>query len=132
MRRKALIVEDDVDSRTLLKRLVEAQGCDVDEAGDGHRALELLATNEYGVILLDIVLPKISGTAVMDHLWLTDPSALEKVIVVTGLDVDDIRKLFPTVCQALSKPVIPKRLIDSIQKCFHPGDEQLTSAQMRF
>jgi CheY-like chemotaxis protein len=128
MHRKALIVEDDVDSRALLKRLVEAQGCDVDEAGDGHRAIELLSTNEYGVILLDIVLPKISGTAVMDHLWLTDPSALEKVIVVTGLDVDDIRQLFPTVCQALSKPVIPKRLVDSIHKCFHPADDHFTAA----
>ncbi len=128
MRRKALIVEDDIDTRTLLKRLVEAQGCQVDEAGDGHRAIELLAENDYGVILLDIVLPKISGAAVMDHLSLTDPDSLEKVIVVTGLDMDDIRKLFPTVCHALSKPVIPKRLVDSIHKCLQIADGQFTSA----
>jgi CheY-like chemotaxis protein len=128
MRRKALIVEDDIDTRVLLKKLVEAQGCQVDEAGDGHRAIELLSKNEYDVVLLDIVLPKLSGTAVMDHLWLTDPTMLEKVIVVTGLSVDDIRQLFPTVCYALSKPVIPKRLVDSIHKCLQPrADEQFTS-----
>ena len=36
---------------------------------------------------------------------------LRKVIVVTGLSVDDIRALFPTVCQALAKPVMPSRLL---------------------
>ena len=35
MLRKALVVEDDDDTRYLLKKLVEAQGCDVDVAVDG-------------------------------------------------------------------------------------------------
>jgi CheY-like chemotaxis protein len=129
MCRKALIVEDDIDTRVLLKKLVELEGCEVDEAGDGYRAIELLDENQYSVVLLDIVLPKLSGTAVMDHLWDKDPAVLERVIVVTGLNVDDIRKLFPTVCHALSKPVIPKRLVDSIHKCLQNGvDEQFTPA----
>jgi len=65
---------------------------------------------------------------VMDHLFVTNPSMLERVIVVTGLNVADIRKLFPTVSYALSKPVIPKRLVDSIHQCLQiPADEYLTS-----
>ncbi len=128
VRHKALIVEDDAETRRVLKKLVESQGCLVEEARDGLRAIELLDENEYAVILLDIVLPKVSGTTVMEHLALTKPGALERVIVVTGLNVDDIRKLFPTVCYALSKPVIPKRLVDSIHKCLHTrADEHFTS-----
>jgi hypothetical protein len=53
---------------------------------------------------------------------------LERIIVVTGLNIDEVRKLFPTVCNALPKPVMPKRLMDSIHKCLRqqfPGDEQL-------
>ncbi len=129
MRRKALIVEDDFETRTLLKKLVESQGFQVDEAGDGQRAIELLDANDYAVVLLDLVLPKLSGTSVMDHLWVHDPAVLERVIVVTGLNVDDIRKLFPTVCHALSKPVIPKRLVESIHKCLQlEVDEHFTPA----
>jgi len=129
MLRKALVVEDDDDTRYLLKKLVEAQGCEVDVAVDGQQAIECLDAEEYGVVLLDIVLPKVSGTAVMDHLRATNPSALERVIVVTGLSVEDIHKLFPTVSYALSKPVIPKRLFDSIHACLDMGHyEQITSA----
>jgi CheY-like chemotaxis protein len=117
MLRKALIVEDDPHTRRLLGRLIEAQDCKVDEAADGAKAIEMLSRTDYDVVLLDIVLPKVSGTAVMDHLFETNPAMLERVIVVTGLNVEDIRKLFPTVCHALSKPVIPNRLMDSVHKC---------------
>jgi len=117
MRRKALIVEDDAQTRRLLRKLVESQDCKVDEAADGVKALELLSKNDYDVVLLDIVLPKMSGTQVMDHLCTINPALLERIIVVTGLNVEDIRKLFPTVGHALSKPVIPNRLMDTVSKC---------------
>lgn len=114
---KALVVEDDPTTRALLKALILTMGCEVDEAADGEQAIERLDAEDYGVVLLDLVLPKLSGTAVMEHLQLTDPDKLERVIVVTGLNVDDIRRLFPTVCSALTKPVMPTRLKDSISKC---------------
>ena len=126
MHRKALIVEDDPHTRRLLGRLIESQDCTVDEAADGARAIEMLSETDYDLVLLDIVLPKLSGTAVMDHLFLTNPAMLERIIVVTGLNVEDIRQLFPTVCHALSKPVIPSRLMDSIHKCL---DARLETAQ---
>lgn len=125
---RALVVEDDPGTRAMLKALIASFGCEVDEAGDGQQAIDRLDEEDYQVILLDIVLPKVSGTAVMEHLHETNPAALERVIVVTGLNVDDIRKLFPTVCHALTKPVMPNRLKDSISKCLGAGiDEQMTS-----
>ena len=128
MRRKALVVEDDESTRLLLRTLVESQGCTVDEAKDGEEALDLLdAGDDYSVILLDIALPKVSGTDVMEHLFIRNPALLQRVIVVTGLNIEEIRKLFPTICHALPKPVIPKRLMDSIHKCLRSvPDEHLT------
>jgi CheY-like chemotaxis protein len=130
MRRKALVVEDDDSTRVLLVRLVEAECCDVDEARDGAIALELLEANDYDVILLDIALPKVSGTDIMDHLFATNPRALQRTIVVTGLNIEELRKLFPTVCHTLPKPVMPKRLLESVHQCLLriPADEFLTSA----
>jgi CheY-like chemotaxis protein len=117
MRPRALVVEDENVTRNLLRQLLLNAGCDVDEATDGEQAIEMLAVEKYSVILLDIVLPKMSGTDVMDFLREQDPEALERVIVVTGLNVEEIRKLFPTVCHTLGKPVIPTRLLASVQQC---------------
>ena len=72
MRPKALIVEDDPTTRLLLRKMVEAQCCDVEEAPDGGMAIALLDKNEYSVVLLDIVLPKVCGTEVLEHLRLED------------------------------------------------------------
>jgi len=117
MRPRALVVEDEGVTRNLLRQLLLNAGCDVDEATDGEQAIQRLSEERYGVILLDIVLPKLSGTDVMDFLRESDPESLERVIVVTGLNVEEIRTLFPTVCYALGKPVIPNRLLASVQKC---------------
>ena len=117
MRPQALVVEDESVTRNLLRQLLINSGCDVDEATDGEDAIAKLATKRYSVILLDIVLPKLSGTHVMDFLREEDPDSLERVIVVTGLNVEEVRKLFPTVCHALGKPVIPNRLLATVQKC---------------
>jgi CheY-like chemotaxis protein len=121
MRPRALVVEDDAVTRLLLRNLLAERGCEVDEAVDGQQAINLLATRDYAVILLDIVLPRISGTAVMEYLLQRDPAMLARIIVVTGLNVDEIQKLFPTVCSALGKPVIPARLLQSVNACLARG-----------
>lgn len=120
MRPKALVVEDDPSTQHLLAAILEAEGADVDIAEDGEIAIEMLSRETYSLILLDIVLPRVSGAAVMEHLRATRPGVLESVIVVTGLDVAEIRTLFPTVKQALSKPVLPERLRATVRSCI-PG-----------
>jgi len=128
MRPRALVVEDDATTRKLLRNLLDERGCDVDEAVDGQQAINLLAQHDYAVVLLDIVLPRISGTAVMDFLLQRDPEMLARIIVVTGLNVGEIRKLFPTVCSALAKPVIPARLMQSVNACLSRTDAHFTGA----
>ena len=117
MRHRALVVEDEPVTRALVVQLIRNAGCDVDEATDGEEALVMLAARRYDVVLLDIVLPKVTGTEVMERLHRRDPEMLERVIVVTGLNVEEIRTLFPRVCHALGKPVMPNRVLASVQKC---------------
>lgn len=117
MRPRALIVEDDFATREGLRRILEAEGCQVDIAVDGEKAIGFVNQHRYDVIVLDIVLPKISGTDVMEYITSTCPAQMESVIVVTGLEIAEIRKLFPGVCEALSKPVMPNRLLSSFRRC---------------
>jgi len=126
MRKKALIVEDDAATRRVLADLLAESGCVVQTASDGAAAIEMLGSNDYDVILLDIVLPRVSGTEVMEYLAETRPDALAKVIVVTGLKVEEIRRLFPSVAYTLGKPVVPRRLMQSVAVCLSYSDGELT------
>lgn len=121
MRTRALIVEDDRTTREALRRVLEREGCVIDVAVDGEKAIGCLAQHRYDVVVLDIVLPKLSGTDVMEYIASTTPELLASVIVVTGLEVGEIRKLFPGVCEALSKPVMPTRLVSSFRRCVAAG-----------
>lgn len=116
MRPRALVVEDDRKTREALCAIIEGEGFSVDAVDDGEVAIRYLDAHTYTVILLDIVLPKVSGASVMEHMRATNPSALANVVVVTGLDVAEIRKLFPTVRQALAKPVLPSRLRAAVRR----------------
>lgn len=125
MRPRVLVVEDDATTREALRRILEAEGCEVDVAVDGEKAVGRVNQSRYDAIVLDIALPKLSGTDVMEYIASTTPEMLESIVVVTGLEAAEIRKLFPSICETLSKPVMPTRLIASVRRCLgataHPN-----------
>ena len=123
-----LVVEDDVHTRDALKDILINEGWDVEIAEDGEKAVGCLAQRRYEAVVLDIVLPKLSGTDVMEYVASTRPEALSSIIVVTGLDVKEIRKLFPTVCETLSKPVMPSRLLGSVRRCMRPASSPASNS----
>lgn len=114
---RALIVEDDLTTQRLLARILSGDGIEVEVANDGDVAIDLVSRKQFDVILLDVVLPRVSGMSVMEHLRRTNPKMLECVVVVSGLDAAEIRSLFPTVRQTLTKPVLPTRLRESVRRC---------------
>jgi CheY-like chemotaxis protein len=75
------------------------------------------------MILLDIVLPRLSGAAVMEHLHEHAPDDQESVVVVTRLDLTEIRKHYPGVREALARPVLPARLRKAVRR-FLPGADE--------
>jgi DNA-binding NtrC family response regulator len=117
MRPRVLVVEDDTTTREALRRILEADGCEVHVAADGEKAVGAVNQHKYDAIVLDIALPKLSGTDVMEYIASTTPTLLESIVVVTGLEVAEIRKLFPAICETLSKPVMPTRLLSSVRRC---------------
>lgn len=121
MRPRILIVEDDTSTRHFLRTVLEQEGCDVDEAADGEKAVGAIAQHRYDAIVLDIALPRMSGTDVMEYIASTTPEVLASVVVVTGLEAHEVRNLFPQICETLSKPVIPARLMSSVRRCLPPA-----------
>lgn len=117
MRPRILVVEDDPTTREGLRRVLELEGCELDIVADGERAVGALEQRKYDAIILDIALPKMSGTDVMEYIASSTPEVLSSIIVVTGLEAQEIRKLFPDICETLSKPVMPGRLIAAVRRC---------------
>lgn len=65
---KLLIVEDDRDTSEGVCEYFEEAGYEVTPAYDGEQALKLAAQNSYDLILLDVMLPKLTGLAVLHEL----------------------------------------------------------------
>lgn len=95
MKRRVLVVEDDAPIRTLVAEVIRLQGHDVLEAANGAQAIELAASGQPDLVLVDWVLPDISGTEVILELrrqGLTGPVVMltarsAKMDEVVGLEV---------------------------------------------
>ncbi|HEV7978502.1 response regulator transcription factor [Amycolatopsis sp.] len=65
---RVLVVDDELGVRKALHRGLRAEGMDVVTAADGPSALRLAQTGSFDVLLLDIMLPGLSGYRVLQHL----------------------------------------------------------------
>lgn len=65
---KILIIEDDVAIQNFLKRGFCYKQCVIDQAYDGLEGLEKLTNNDYAVAIVDLVLPKMDGTSLIQRI----------------------------------------------------------------
>lgn len=81
-----LVVDDNELNRTMLARFMELMGHVSEFAADGHEALEKIQQTDYDLVLLDIMMPRMNGIAVLQRL--NDQGLLRHlpVLVVSGLD----------------------------------------------
>jgi signal transduction histidine kinase/DNA-binding response OmpR family regulator len=103
--RPVLVVEDDGDTRDLLRRRLEGLGCRVVEAENGRVALERLRQARPEVILLDLMMPEMDGFEFVLELRRSDAWRDIPVVVVSAreLDDDDLRRLNGHVAGVLQK-----------------------------
>ena len=81
---RILVVDDDPRIRTLLRRRLQRAGFAVCEASDGHDALAILAHTTVSLILLDILMPELSGTEVVQQLRADSRFAPTPIILMTA------------------------------------------------
>jgi two-component system response regulator HydG len=78
-----LVVDDDAQSRTMLLRVLGAEGYLVDAAEDGPSALELAVARRYDAVVTDLKMPVMDGIELLRKLHEHDPEL--PVVVATGL-----------------------------------------------
>ncbi len=82
---KILLVEDDISLRDVYFARLQAEGYDLVIAGNGEEALAVAVKERPDLIILDIMMPRISGFDVLDIVRTTPEIAHTKVIMMTAL-----------------------------------------------
>ena len=83
--RKVLVADDEPDILEILKYNLTNEGYDVVTAKDGDEALEKIRRFQPDLIVLDVMMPKVSGFDVLDILANTPETANLKVVMLTAL-----------------------------------------------
>jgi len=127
-----LVVDDDIDLRSVVRGALEREGFAVDEAGDGDIALAKIATLSPELVVLDLCLPTVAGLDVLRAVGSSDEST--PVIVLTGLgnETDRIIGLEMGADDYVVKPFSPRELVARVRSVLRRAAEPRLRAVYEF
>jgi DNA-binding response OmpR family regulator len=113
--KKILIVEDEAPMLLGLKDNLEFEGYQVDTAPEGESGLEKILTNEYDLVLLDVMLPKISGFDICKRA--RKEGIVTPIILLTakGEEIDKVLGLELGADDYITKPFSLRELLARIK-----------------
>ena len=115
--RRVLIVDDEDPIRTLVARVLDRAGFQPVQATDGVEAIECLDENRFDAVVLDLMMPRVDGFGVVQHLSETQPAMIEKTVVVTAGPHAEANARLNHVCGVLSKPFDLAELVSKVEEC---------------
>ncbi len=121
---RILVVEDEKKIANFIKRGLKEEGYAVDVACDGEEGLFLAKTNEYDIVLLDLMLPKIDGIALCKKLKAVEVKA--PIIMLTAKDTvkDKVMGLDSGADDYLTKPFAFEELLARIRAILRKQDTE--------
>lgn len=115
--RKILIVEDDQFIADIYKSKFQEEGFEVEVAKDGESALSKTKEIKPDIILLDLLLPDISGREIIKEL--KEERELKKIKVFVASNLEENKSLkqeFPQIHYFVKSDYTPSQLVDEIKK----------------
>jgi len=121
--KRVLVVDDDDAIRALLCTILRRRGFPVDSARNGAEALERCNRCRYAVILLDLMMPQLSGYEVLDELQLRSREERPLVLVLTaGSEPRNLNA--DLVAGTIRKPFDVEMIVDTISAALSTLAEQ--------
>ena len=120
-RERILVADDDGDMLELLEALLEGAGYAVETAADGAAALEQVAAATPDLILLDVMMPKMDGLEVCDHLRF-DPATRDVPIIFLTAKQDPVLKSRASILDVyayIEKPFAPEEVLAEVRNCLN-------------
>ncbi|MFE5318574.1 response regulator [Paenibacillus sp. NPDC056579] len=121
---RVLLADDEMALRFLLTETLSDEGYDITEAEDGKEALNEIRNQRYDLIILDYMMPELTGVEVCEWLRNHDnPNRQVPVILLTAkaLEKDRERAKAAGVSTYIVKPFSPLQLVDTVQKLIEEG-----------
>jgi DNA-binding response OmpR family regulator len=128
---KILLVEDEPKVASFIKKGLEEQTYEVDQAYDGNFGLKLALQNDYDLILLDIILPNMSGLDVCRAIRKQKPFVSILMLTALGTTDDKITGLDAGADDYLTKPFEFKELLARIRALSRRAGDNGVSEKIR-
>jgi DNA-binding response OmpR family regulator len=111
-------VDDEPAVRTLLKAILERAGHQVDAVSDGRTAIDHILTHRYGLIILDVRMPDMSGIEVYERIRGIAESIAARVVFLTGdVMAEETRVLLErTGAPAIAKPFQTQEMLQTLER----------------
>lgn len=118
---KILIVDDEAKLRNILKIMLSLHGHQVEEAGNGREALELVGSHAYDLIISDIRMPEMDGLALLDRL--KENNVACPVIMITAFATVDsaVEAMKRGAIDYITKPFEEERIVLTVEKAVGIG-----------
>ena len=114
-------MEDDDSLRGLYRTTLTLAGYAVEEASDGLVALNVIDNRPPDLVVLDLMLPTVSGFVVQQDIAARSRTRDIPVIIVTGSSDEVVDHL--GVARVLRKPVSPDDVLDTVRECLRAQGE---------
>ena len=116
--KRVLVVDDDASIRDLLGTVLRQHSLNVDLAEGGAEAVELLREFQYGVVLLDLMMPGVDGFTILDLIAGGDVISPPVVLVITAADRPLIERLdAQRIHGVIRKPFDPEEIARLVVAC---------------
>ncbi|HAI62984.1 MAG: Two component transcriptional regulator, winged helix family [candidate division WWE3 bacterium GW2011_GWF2_41_45] len=115
--KKILLVEDDMDLRTVYSTVLISAGYDVQIATDGVMGLDMIKNSDWDLLLLDIVLPRADGIGILKKIS-EEKLKKGKIVVLTNLNNDSIITAafdYGTDGYLIKSEITPGKLVDEVE-----------------
>lgn len=121
--RTILVVDDDLAIRVLLSTVLRRLGFEVELAEDGEAALARLAERDYPLLLLDLMMPKMSGFDVLANLN-EKTGHRPHIIVFTAAGPTSVDRIpVDSVCATIHKPFDMTTFLETVSACLEQAHE---------
>ncbi|MBV8888718.1 MAG: phosphate regulon transcriptional regulator PhoB [Alphaproteobacteria bacterium] len=134
MKPVVLVVEDDAPLLTMLRYNLEREGFEVCEAGDGEEALAQIAERSLDAVLLDWMVPLVSGIEVCRQVRRTSRTRGLPIIILTarGEEADRVRGLDSGADDYVVKPFSPGELIARLRAVMRRAQPNAGAETLRY
>jgi DNA-binding response OmpR family regulator len=117
MSNRVLVIDDDPEIRNLIRAILTLNGFSVEEAADGSIAMAKVERDEYDAIIVDLMMPAVSGYDVIREIQNRRPDA-SCVVVVSAASRRKIDEAdMPVVRAKIQKPFDINELLEAVRNC---------------